>query len=166
MPRSKKGIGSHHNSGTGHNSGMVRTTPCDSRCYSCSKSHSATHKQSRSPVVAVPPLQDSANHPQLPSPQSHSVSCSSTTPQPKTGAMPTHRNGTSTSMSQHPSSQPSVSFSNTSPPPNPSAIHVPHNGTTPTSHQLASPVATPLSNRESHNHYGGIVDVTRLTPSQ
>eukprot|EP00978_Attheya_sp_CCMP212_P032035 scaffold123312_cov32-Attheya_sp.AAC.1 len=36
----------------------------------------------------------------------------------------------------------------------------------PTSHHPDSPVAPPLHNRESHNNYGGIVDVNRLSQSQ
>eukprot|EP00978_Attheya_sp_CCMP212_P041745 scaffold243417_cov75-Attheya_sp.AAC.1 len=39
-------------------------------------------------------------------------------------------------------------------------------GTTPTSHHPATPVDPPLCNRESHNDYGGIVDVNRLSQSQ
>eukprot|EP00978_Attheya_sp_CCMP212_P006442 scaffold14727_cov41-Attheya_sp.AAC.1 len=81
--------------------------------------------QLRSPLIAVPPLEDSVIHPQLPSTQqSPSVSFSRTTPQPNTGAMPTRVNGTM-----------------------------------PTSHHRDTYVEPPLRNRESHNNYGGIVDV-------
>ena len=167
MPRSKKGIGSHHKSGTGRNSDKVRTTPCDSRCYSRTKSHSAKHIQSRSPVIAVPPLHDSAIHPQLSSTQAPSVSFSKTTPPPKSCvAMPTHHNDTAMPVTGQPSSPPSVSFGNTTLLPHPCEMPVPHNGTTPTSYPVASPVTTLLHNQERHDHYGGIVDVTRLTSAQ
>jgi hypothetical protein len=69
-------------------------------------------------------------------------------------------NGTTPTL-QHPSSAMAPTLihhgstaNDGTPPPNPCAMPVPHNGTTLTSHHLASPVATPLSNRESHNHYG------------
>eukprot|EP00978_Attheya_sp_CCMP212_P024273 scaffold76016_cov51-Attheya_sp.AAC.2 len=66
-----------------------------------------------------------------------------------------------------PSQPPSVTFSNTTPQPSACSIPPPTMiGTMPTSHHLASPMVPLLSNRESHNHYGGIVDVNRLTPSQ
>jgi hypothetical protein len=143
MPRSSKGVGRSHKSGTGNNKDKPRITP-----YDVNQQKKKQSQQSRSPVIAVPTLQDSAIHPQLPS----------TEPRPSVSSSPP-------SVS---SSPPSVPLSLTSPPPNPSALPLPHNGTTPTSQQLhvASPVANQSSNRESHNHYGGIVDVSRLTPSQ
>eukprot|EP00978_Attheya_sp_CCMP212_P028595 scaffold99190_cov42-Attheya_sp.AAC.2 len=127
MPRSKNGIGSRHKRGTGNNRDMIRISPCDVRCYRQNQSHSKD-KQSRSPVIAVPTLQDPAIHPQMSSTQSPTPSAP--------------------------------------PPPNSSTMPVPHNGTTPTSQPIASFVASPRSNRESHNHYGGIVDVSRITPSR
>eukprot|EP00978_Attheya_sp_CCMP212_P042643 scaffold263509_cov41-Attheya_sp.AAC.1 len=127
MPRSSKGVGHSHKSGTGNNKDKPGSTPYDVHHF---KKQQST--QLRSPLIAVPPLEDSVIHPQLPSTQqSPSVSFSRTTPQPNTGAMPTRVNGT-----------------------------------TPTSHHRDTSVEPPLHNRESHNNYGGIVDVNRLSQSQ
>eukprot|EP00978_Attheya_sp_CCMP212_P024680 scaffold77918_cov46-Attheya_sp.AAC.1 len=97
MPRSSKGAGRSHKSGTGNNKDKPRSTPYDVHHF---KKQQST--QLRSPSIAVPPLEDSIIHPQLPSTQtSPSVSVRSTTPQPNTDTMPTRVDGT-TPTSHHP----------------------------------------------------------------
>ena len=52
MPRSKKGLGWCHKSGTGNNQGRRRTTPCDNRGFNCNDCHSKSNKMSL-PVISV-----------------------------------------------------------------------------------------------------------------
>ena len=66
MPRSKKGLGRCHNSGTGNNQGRRRTTPRNNRGFNCNDCHSNIIYRSL-PVISVSlPLNNSViNPPQL-----------------------------------------------------------------------------------------------------
>ena len=66
MPRSKKGIGGGHKSGTGNNQGRRQTTPCDNRVFNRNDCHSKSNNLSL-PVISVSiPLNNSViNPPQL-----------------------------------------------------------------------------------------------------
>ena len=66
MPRSKKGLGRCHKSGTGNNQGRQRTTPCDNRGFNRNDCHSKSIDMSL-PVISVSlPLNNSViNAPQL-----------------------------------------------------------------------------------------------------
>ena len=52
MPRSKKGLGRCHKSGTGNNKGRRRTTPRDNRGFNCNACHSKSIEMSL-PVISV-----------------------------------------------------------------------------------------------------------------
>ena len=52
MPRSKKGLGRCHESGTGNNQGRRRTTPCDNWGLNCNDCHSKSNDMSL-PVISV-----------------------------------------------------------------------------------------------------------------
>ena len=66
MPRSKKGLGRCHKSGTGNNQGRRQTTPCDNRGFNRNDCHSKSIEMSL-PVISVSlPLNNSViNPPQL-----------------------------------------------------------------------------------------------------
>ena len=75
MPRSKKGLGRCHKSGTGNNQGRRRTTPRDNRGFNRNDCHSKSIKMSL-PVISVSlPLNNSViNQPQMSSVCQHSKS--------------------------------------------------------------------------------------------
>ena len=63
MPRSKKGLGRCHKSGTGNNQGRRRTTPCNNRGFNCNDCHSKSINMSL-PVISVSlPLNNSVINP-------------------------------------------------------------------------------------------------------
>ena len=66
MPRSKKGLGRCHKSGTGNNQGRRQTTPCNNRGFNRNDCHSKSIKMSL-PVISVSlPLNNSViNPPQM-----------------------------------------------------------------------------------------------------
>ena len=66
MPRSKKGLGRCHKSGTGNNQGMQRTTPCDNRGFNRKDCHSKSIEISLPVIYVSLPLNNSViNPPQL-----------------------------------------------------------------------------------------------------
>ena len=66
MPRSKKGLGMWHKSGTGNNQGSRRTTPRDNRGSSCNDCHSKSIEMSLPVIYDYLPLNNSViNPPQL-----------------------------------------------------------------------------------------------------
>ena len=66
MPRSKKGLGRCHKSGTGNNQGRRRTIPRDNRCFNRNDCHSKSIDMSL-PVISISlPLNNLViNSPQL-----------------------------------------------------------------------------------------------------
>ena len=52
MPRSKKGLGRCHKSGTRNNQGRWQTTPCDNQGFNCKDCHSKSIEMSL-PVISV-----------------------------------------------------------------------------------------------------------------
>ena len=66
MPRSKKGIGRCHKSGTGNNQGRRRTTPRDNQGFNRNDCHSKSIKMSLPVIYVSLPLKNSViNQPQL-----------------------------------------------------------------------------------------------------
>ena len=66
MPRSKKGLGRCHKSGTGNNEGRQRTTPRDNWGFNCNDCHSRSNKLSLTVISVSLPLNNSViNPPQL-----------------------------------------------------------------------------------------------------
>ena len=66
MPRSKKGLGRCHKSGTGNNQGRRRTTPRDNRVLNCNGCHSKSNEISLPVIYVSLPLNNSViNPPQL-----------------------------------------------------------------------------------------------------
>ena len=66
MPRSKKGLGRYHKSGTGNNQGMRRTTPCDNRGFNCNDCRSKSIEMSLPMISVSLPLNNLViNSPQL-----------------------------------------------------------------------------------------------------
>ena len=66
MPRSKKGLGRCHKSGTGNNQGRRRTTPRDNRGFNRNNCHSKSIEMSLPVIFVSLPLNNSViNPPQL-----------------------------------------------------------------------------------------------------
>ena len=66
MPRSKKGLGRCHKSGTGNNQGRRQTTPRDNRGFNRNDFHSKSNKLSLSVISVSLPLDNSViNPPQM-----------------------------------------------------------------------------------------------------
>ena len=66
MPRSKKGLGRYHKSGTGNNQGRRRTTPCDNRGFNLNNCHSKSNDMSLLVISVSLSLNNSViNPPQL-----------------------------------------------------------------------------------------------------
>ena len=66
MPRSKKGLGRCHKSGTGNNQGRRRTNPCDNRGFNRNDCHSKSKELSLLVISVSLPLNNSViNKPQL-----------------------------------------------------------------------------------------------------
>ena len=81
MPRSKKGFGRCHKSGTGNNQGRRRTTPCDNRGFNRNDCHSKSIEISLPVIYVSLPLNNSViNPPQLSSVCQHSSRSSRNSP--------------------------------------------------------------------------------------
>ena len=75
MPRSKKGLGRWHNSGTGNNQGRLRTTPRDNRGFNRNDCHSKSIDTPLAVISVSLPLNNSViNPPQMSSVCQHSKS--------------------------------------------------------------------------------------------
>ena len=100
MPRSKKGIGGCHKSGTGNNQGRQRTTPRDNRGFNRNDCHSKSNELSL-PVISVSiPLNNSViNPPQLSSVCQQSSRSSHNIPRDKKCFNSNHSNSKSNELS-------------------------------------------------------------------
>ena len=181
MPRSKKGLGRCHKSGTGNNQGRRRTTPRDNRGFNRNDCHSKINEMSF-PVISVPlPLNNSViNPPQLSSVCQQSSRSTHNSPCDNKCLNSNHINSKSNELLSpvitiltplndpfiNPTHMSSVCQQSSSSSPN-------------TTHELQAPsipgrtspdpsnTMPPLStNNGSHNIYGCIVDVSKLTPAQ
>ena len=75
VPRSKKGLGRWHKSGTGNNQGRRRTTPRNNQVYNCNDCHSKSIETSLTAISVYLTLNNSViNPPQMLSVFQHSKS--------------------------------------------------------------------------------------------
>ena len=160
MPRSKKGLGRCHKSGTGNNQGRRRTTPCDNQGFNCNNCHSKSTKMSL-PVISVSlPLNNSGiNPPQLSSVCQHSKSNELLSPV-ITKLPPWNDpfiNPTQLSSVRQQSSSSS-----------PNTTHELQASSIPgrTSPDPSNTMPPPSTNDGNCNIYGCMIDVSKLTPSQ
>ena len=100
MPRSKKGLGRCHKSGTGNNKGRRRTTPRDNQGFNCNDCHSNSTDMSLPVIYVSPPLNNSVINPhQLPSVCQKSSRSSPNSPCDNKRLESNHINSTSNELS-------------------------------------------------------------------
>ena len=181
MPCSKKGLGRCHKSGTGDNQGRRRRTPRDNRGFNRNNCHSKSNKMSL-PVISVSlPLNSSViNPPQLSSVCQHSSRSSHNTPRNNKCLNSNHINSKSNEFSSPvipmlpPWNDPFIN------PTQPSSVFQQSSSSSPnTTHELeassipgwtspnpSNDMPPPSTNNGSHNLYGCMVNVSKLTPAQ
>ena len=181
MPRSKKGLGRCHKSGTGNNQGRQKTTPCDNWEFNRNKCHSKSNKLSL-PVISVSlPFNNSViNPPQLSSVCQQSSSSSHNTPRDNQCLNSNHSNSNSNELWSsmipmlppwndsviNPTQLSSVLQQSSSSSHN--RIHELQASSIPgrTSPDPSNNMPPPSTNNGSCNIYGCMVDVYKLTPAQ
>ena len=180
-PRSKKGLGICHKSGTGNNQGRRRTNPHDNRGFNCNDCHSKSNDFSL-PLISVSlPLNNSViNPPQLSSVFQQSSRSSHNTPRDNRCFNSNHSNSKSNKLSSpvipilppwndsviNPNqlslvNQQSSSSSN-------NTMHELQASSIPgrTSPDPSNTMPPPSTNNVSRNIYVCMVDVSKLSPAQ
>ena len=160
MPRSKKGLGRCHKSGTGNNQGRRRTTPRDNRGFNRNNCHSKSIKMSISVIYISLPLNNSViNTPQMSSVCQHSKSNELSSPVipklPPWNYPFINPNQLSSVRQKSPSSSPNTTHEW-------QASSIPSR-TSPDPSNIMPP---PSTNNGNRNIYGCMVDVYQLKPSQ
>ena len=160
MPRSKKGLGRCHKSGTGKNQGRRQTTPRNNRVFNRNDCHSKSIKRSLTVISVSLPLNNSViNPPQMSSVCQHSKRNElSSTAIPK--LTPRHYpfiNPTQLSSVRQKSSSSS-----------PNTTHELQASSIPgrTSSDPSNTMPPPPTNDGNQNIYGCMVDVSKLTLAQ
>ena len=181
MPRSKKGLGRCHTSGTGNNQGRRRTTPRDNRGFNCNDCHSKRNKLSLPVIYVSLPMNNSViNPPPLSSVCQQSSRSSYNTPHDNKCLNRNQSNSKSNELYSplipmipiwnypfiNPAQLSSVRQQSSRSSPNTthqlqaSSIH----GRT--SPDPSNTMPPPSTNNGSRNIYGCMVDVSKLTPAQ
>ena len=160
MPRSKKGLGRWHKSGTRNNQGRRRTTPRDNQVSNCNNCHSKIIETSLTAIYVYLPLNNSViNPPQMLSvcQQSKSNELSSPViPKLPPWNYPFIKPTQLSSVRQKSfSSSPNTTYDL-------QASSIPGR----TSPDLPNTLPPPPTNDGNHNIYGFMVDVSKLTPAQ
>ena len=160
MPRSKKGLGRYHKSGTGNNQGRRRTTPRDNRVSNCNDCHSKSTETSLPAISVSLPLNNSViNPPQMSSVCQHSKSNELSSP-----VIPNLPPWNYTFIK--PTQLSSVRQKSSSSSPN--TMHELQSSSIPGRHSPdpSNNMPPPPTNDGNHNIYVCMVDVSKLTPAQ
>ena len=176
MPRSKKGLGRCHKSGTGKNQGRRQTTPCNNRGFNYNNCHSKSIEMSL-PVISVSlPLNNLViNSPQLSSVCQQSSRSLPNSPRDNKCLDSNHINSKSNELlSPVISTLPSWNYPFINPTQLSSVCQQSSRSSPNTTHELqassipgrTSPDPSNTTNNGSCNIYECMVDVSKLTPAQ